>query len=123
QPEHEVQDTNLWIFFEHLFDEPKQWHLPVIDLGFYQFQVTKFMILELIAAALVLLIYIPLARSIREGGLPKGRWWNLFEGVLTFIRDQVARPNLDSHHDHKAGHGEHGQGHDGHQVVHHEADK
>ena len=94
KPDHEVQDTGPWAFFEDLFQSRSGLDLP-IDLGFYKFQITKFMILELVAAALILLIYIPLARSIAAGGLPTGRWWNLFEGVLTFIRDQVARPNLD----------------------------
>src|SRR6478752_3934078 len=97
KPEHHVQDNTIWVFFEDLFATPKELHLPAIDLGFYKFQLTKFMILELVAAGLILLIYIPLARSIRSGNLPTGRFWNLFEGVLTFIRDQVARPNLDSH--------------------------
>jgi len=105
-PVHEVQDMADWVFFEFLFGEPKSWHLPKI-LGI---QITKFMILELIAAGLILLIYIPLARRIRQGGLPRGRFWNFFEGVLTFIRDEVARPNLDIHHSH--GHGAEGHGFD-----------
>jgi len=109
-PVDEVQDKRgFWPFFEHLFDEPRGWNLPSIDfrpLGLnYEFHLTKFMILELIAAVLILGIYIPLAKKAKDGGLPTGWFWNLFEGLLTFIRDEVARPNLDPpEHDHGHGH-------------------
>ena len=68
-------------------------HLPRI-LGF---QLTKFMVLELIAAALMLAIFLPLARRIRTGSAPKGLFWNFFEVMLVFIRDEVARPSIGSH--------------------------
>ncbi|MGO9112995.1 MAG: hypothetical protein ACLP9L_27495, partial [Thermoguttaceae bacterium] len=50
-------------------------HVPVV-LGF---QLTKYMVLELIAAALMLLIFLTLAKRIRGGGPPKGLFWNFFE--------------------------------------------
>ena len=68
-------------------------HLPNI-LGF---QVTKFMVLELLAAVLILAIFIPLTRKAARGGLPRGPWWNAFESLLTFIRNEVARPNIGGH--------------------------
>ncbi len=77
-----VMDSHHWDIFESL-------HFS-IPLG----PLSKFMLLELIAAGLILWIYIPLARRIESGELPKGRWWNLFEGVLTFVRNEIARPNL-----------------------------
>ena len=96
KPHHELQDKHSWDFFEHfLLDTgPAVWHLPKIDLGFYEFQLTKFMVLELVAALLVIAVYLPLARAIKGGGLPKGRFWNFFEVLLVFIRDQVARPSF-----------------------------
>ncbi len=119
-PHDEIQDMHKeWVFFENLFDEPKVWPLPSFELFDHEFHITKFMILQVVAALLVILIYVPLARRIKNGGLPTGRWWNLFESLLTFIRDQVARPNLDTHHA-----PEHGHGHEhGHHEEHHEADK
>ena len=116
EPHHEVQDTSSWPFFENLFEEPVVLPLPSFELFGIEFKITKFMILQVVAALLVILIYVPLARRIKSGGLPTGRWWNLFESLLTFIRDQVARPNLDSHHAHE-------HGHDHHHEEHHEADK
>ena len=56
------------------------------------FQVTKYMVLELVAAGLMLAIFLTLARRIRTGGAPKGFFWNFFEVILLFIRDEVARP-------------------------------
>jgi F-type H+-transporting ATPase subunit a len=71
--------------------------LPAINLFGYQFQVTKFMVLELLAAFLAMVIFIPLCRKAAKGDLPKGPFWNAFEGLLTFIRNDVAKPNLGDH--------------------------
>jgi len=61
------------------------------------FHLTKFMVVELIAAILILIIFIPLARRIARGGPPKGRFWNFFEVMLVFMRDEVARPAIGKH--------------------------
>jgi F-type H+-transporting ATPase subunit a len=78
----------------HFFDFMSPIHLPKL---FGVFQVTKFMVLELIAALVVMVLYIPMARRLREGQLPRGAWDNLFESFLAFIRDQVARPGIGEH--------------------------
>src|SRR5262245_50871388 len=123
-PIHEVQDQEgFWPFFESLFKEPVGISLfksetPISIFGYEWYpKITKFMLLELIAAGLILLIYIPLARRMRNGELPTGKWWNFWEGMLTFIRDEVARPNLDgpAHDEHELG----GAGQD-HMPGHHE---
>jgi F-type H+-transporting ATPase subunit a len=78
-----------------------EFHLPfgrVVELRpVAGFQITKFMVLELVAAALMLLIFIPLAVCIRSGRPPKGLLWNFFEAMLLFIRDEVARPSIGKH--------------------------
>src|SRR5262245_45703992 len=56
--------------------------------------ISKFMVLELIAAGLVALVYVRLAKRIQSGAPPTGAWDNFFEGILTFIRDDVAKPNI-----------------------------
>jgi F-type H+-transporting ATPase subunit a len=90
---HHVQDDTVWEFFHG-----QTVGLGEIDLfGLYKFQLTKFMLLELLAAGLLLAIFIPLARRARSGALPTGRFWNAFESLLTFIRDEVARPTLTGH--------------------------
>ena len=55
------------------------------------------MILELLAAGLILLLYVPLARRMQSGEPPRGMLANLLEMVLTFVRDQIARPNIGEH--------------------------
>jgi F-type H+-transporting ATPase subunit a len=58
---------------------------------------TKFMVIEVIAAVLVLILAIPLANKIAGGRLAKGRLWNALEAVLLFLRDEVARPAIGKH--------------------------
>ncbi len=74
------------------------WHFGPWDiLGYsveFELQLTKFMVLELVAAFLMLAIFVPLAWRITKGGAPKGRLWNLFEAMLLFIRDEVVRPTI-----------------------------
>jgi F-type H+-transporting ATPase subunit a len=92
-PMEHVQDSSTWEFFSRAFGDPVEWHLPTI----FGLEITKYMILELLAAGLILAIFIPLARRSANGALPKGPWWNAFESLLTFIRNEVARPNLGDH--------------------------
>ncbi len=63
----------------------------------FDLRLTKFMVLELIAALILVVIFVPLARQARGGGRPVGRLWNLFEAMVVFIRDQVARPTIGKH--------------------------
>ena len=100
-PFEHVQDTEFgrWEFFDTLFSDKVEWQLRTVHLPFvnHDLQITKFMVLELIVAALLLAIFIPLARKARNGSLPKGAWWNAFESLLTFVRNEIARPNLGEH--------------------------
>ena len=84
-----VKDSPVWEFFHGV-----EMSLP----NLFGLQITKFMILELIAAGLILAIFIPLARRAHSGGLPRRAWWNAFESLLTFIRNEVAKPTLGEHH-------------------------
>jgi F-type H+-transporting ATPase subunit a len=59
-----------------------------------EFQLTKFMVLELVAAAIMLVLFLTLAWRIRGGRLPRGRLWNMLEVLLLFVRDKVARPAI-----------------------------
>ncbi|GIW87796.1 MAG: hypothetical protein KatS3mg108_2120 [Isosphaeraceae bacterium] len=75
-------------------------------------QITRFMVMELIAAVLMVAILVPLARRVAAQRVTKGRFWNMFEAILVFIRDGIARPTIDVDHDnHGHGHGEAAGGH------------
>jgi F-type H+-transporting ATPase subunit a len=89
-PFEHVMDSPHWSIFENLHWE---FHLPLVG----RFQITKFMVVEVIAAVLILLIYIPIARRASTGEPPRGFFWNTFESILTFLRDKVARPNVGEH--------------------------
>jgi F-type H+-transporting ATPase subunit a len=83
-----VLDSYHFEFFSSLgleVDIPQAWHI------------TKFVILMLLASALILGIYIPIANRARTGEPPRGVFWNLFESLLTFIRDKVAKPAIGEH--------------------------
>ena len=94
---HVLDQRNIWELFNSLFGEPLGWELPRFQLFGYTFHLTKFMILELGAAVLIALIFIPLARRAKNGDLPKGAWWNCFESLLTFVRNEIARPTIGEH--------------------------
>jgi len=57
-------------------------------------QITKFMVLEVVAALLLMALFIPLAQRLKSGARPRGRLTNLLEAMVLFIRDQVARPTI-----------------------------
>jgi F-type H+-transporting ATPase subunit a len=92
----EVMDqTENWIILHNNvfgFKLPLGWIKGV----HYNFP-TKFEILELLVAALIWLAYTGLARQIENGDPPRGPLWNFLEWMLTFIRDQIARPTIGEH--------------------------
>ena len=60
---------------------------------------TKFMILELLAALLISVAFIWLARKVgTKGERPKGKLWNMLESMVLFIRDDIARPTIGAAH-------------------------
>lgn len=86
-------------------------HVDVFELTGQQFGgllsifglegLSKFMVLEVIAAVVCLVLFVPLAWSIRRRGFPKGRLTNLLEAMLVFIRDNVAVPAIGEHDAHR----------------------
>jgi F-type H+-transporting ATPase subunit a len=105
QPHEHVQDERgYWTLCTELFGGLQIPLGPPVEIFGLRFQLTKFMIIELIAAVLIAVIFIPLARRAARGGPPKGAFWNAFESLLTFIRNEVARPTLAGHHEAAHGH-------------------
>src|SRR5262249_23182254 len=97
--------------------EPEPWYishelpisLPLVgwfSIGDYSVP-TKYMWLMLIAAGLTYLIFTGLAKQMQDGSIPRGPFWHFFERLLTFIRDEVAKPNFPEHapHGHEPAHG------------------
>lgn len=98
-PHATVHDFEQGLAGKILIPQPSSAHLKNLyekapDSGF---AISRFMVLELFAAILLVLILVPLARRVRPGIAPRGRSWNLFEAFLVFIRDAVARPAIGAH--------------------------
>lgn len=106
------------------FELPGGHHLglPHFAIPVYgDFQITKFMILQVIAGLLTLLIFRGLARRVGSGEPTSGRFWNFWESIVIFLRDEVVRPTVgDGHHDHDD-HGDGDHGHDSHGEASHDS--
>lgn len=68
-------------------------HLPRI-LGV---QITRFMVMEVVAGLLLLGILVPIVRHVRRNPVGKGVLVNAFEVLFLFVRDDVARPAIGGH--------------------------
>ena len=66
-------------------------------LGPATFQPSRFVILELIGALILCAIFIPYARRIQNGDRPKGRFLNMIDATVCYIRDEIAVPGIGSH--------------------------
>jgi F-type H+-transporting ATPase subunit a len=58
------------------------------------FQPTKFVVLELLAAILICAVMIPYARRVKSGDRPKGKFWNMVDVVVCYIKNEVAEPAI-----------------------------
>lgn len=61
------------------------------------FCISKFMILELVVVAILVLLFSKLANYVKNGRPAKGKLWNMLESFLLFIRDEIARPAIGKH--------------------------
>jgi F-type H+-transporting ATPase subunit a len=90
-PLHHVVDAN------YLELPWRNYALPKFDFGLFEFQLTRFMVMELVAACLIAAIIIPLARHVAKHPVTRGAFLNAFEAILLFIRDGIARPAIGGH--------------------------
>jgi F-type H+-transporting ATPase subunit a len=60
------------------------------------FGISKYVLIELGAAALMFIIFIPLAKRVASGKQVKGRFWNMIEVFLVYLKDQVIVPSIGS---------------------------
>ncbi|MFM7318361.1 MAG: F0F1 ATP synthase subunit A [bacterium] len=73
-------------------------HLPEIHLPILgQFQLTRFMLMELIASCIVILIAMTYARQMKKNHVTKGIFANMIESLVYFIKDKIAVPAIGDH--------------------------
>ena len=84
--QHHVADTFEW---DLVWAKPLLPHWGNIGLS-------KYMLMEVVAALICLAVFIPLARRVRSAQphVPQGRLWHFFEAILVYLRDKVARPAI-----------------------------
>ena len=56
--------------------------------------ITKYIIIELVVAVVLVWMFTGLARRIKNGKPPKGRFWNMLEILLIYVRDNIVRPSI-----------------------------
>ncbi|MBN1393673.1 MAG: F0F1 ATP synthase subunit A [Pirellulales bacterium] len=81
---------------EHVSDSA-EFVVPMVELHLprvFGFQITRFMVLELAVAALMAAVFIPYARRVSAGNPPRGKFWNMIDAMVLFMRDAVARPSI-----------------------------
>jgi len=66
-------------------------------IGPLDLTITKFMVIELVAAILLCIFFIGLAKALRGGAIARGRFRNMLEAMLLYFRDKVARPCIGGH--------------------------
>jgi len=95
---HEEQHSPL----AHVVDH-ETLELPLLgEIGLPEilgFQLTRFMVMEVVAAILMIAIFVPLARKVARERVTHGKLPNIFETMALFVRDQVARPAIGHHAD------------------------
>ncbi len=55
------------------------------------FKLTRFMVVELLAAFLIFVVFTAIARSLKSDSAPRGRLLNMFEAMIQFIRVDIAK--------------------------------
>lgn len=58
------------------------------------FCISKYMVIEVVVAILLICVFTWLGRRVAKGGPPRGKLWNLLEVFLLYFRDHVARPTI-----------------------------
>ena len=59
--------------------------------------ISRYMIIELVVAVLTIVMFRWLAKRVQSGGAPKGKSWNFLEGIVQWVRNDVAVPAMGEH--------------------------
>lgn len=80
-----VRDTHVIHIFESI-----GW-----EINLYPF--TKFQLVIVLSALITAVTMLWLAHKMKSGEPPRGKLWNLLEGLMFFIRDKIAIPGVGEH--------------------------
>ncbi|MEW4489152.1 F0F1 ATP synthase subunit A [Thalassoglobus sp. JC818] len=90
--------------FHHVYDFtefhlPFGIHIPLPEI--MGIQLTKYMVLQLVAAGLAIIIFRGVATRAKDGHPVSGWFWNFWEMLALYIRDNVVRPVIGDPHHHE----------------------
>jgi len=113
QSSHSGEEESMYdIVMHHLTDHPihdgfigkineKFFHEKLF--GIFDMTITKWVLMLWLSAFLCLLVFIPVARKIKNSSYgSRSRWVNLWEVLIAFVHDEVVEPNFDHHYVKKA---------------------
>jgi F-type H+-transporting ATPase subunit a len=93
-PLEHVLDSNV---LEIPWVVPPRFELKIHLNPIFGLQITRFMVMELIAALLIIAVMVPVVRHMTRNYVSRGLFPNMIEALLLFVRDDVARPALGGH--------------------------
>ena len=111
-PFHHVRDSSEWElpqFVLTMFGRDEQFVLP--------FGLTKYMVLQVVAAILAFLVFRGLSQRVAGGRPVHGIFWNFWEMLALYVRDAIVRPSIGIPHDDHGHDDHHGHGGGSHAVA------
>jgi len=78
-------------YFKFPFDLYLHIPEPLVSIG-----ITKYVVLQMVVGVAMIAIFVPLAIRIRGGQPAKGRFWNMFEVILVYLKNGVIVPAIGS---------------------------
>ncbi|MCU0847202.1 MAG: F0F1 ATP synthase subunit A [Spirochaetes bacterium] len=71
--------------------------------GIFDMRITRWVLMMWLALFLCVIIFIPVARSIKKSTMgSKSRWINMWESLIGFVHDEIVEPNFDHKYIRKA---------------------
>ncbi len=70
--------------------------------GIFDMRITTVVLMMWLVAIMLILIFVPVARAVKNGGVSGSKWVNLWEALIGFVHDDIVEPNFDHHYVKKA---------------------
>jgi len=71
--------------------------------GIFDMRITRWVVMLWVAAVVCLIVFVPIARKIKNAKYgSSSKWVNLWEVLISFVHDEIVEPNFDHHYVKKA---------------------
>lgn len=71
--------------------------------GIFDMRITRWVVMLWVAAIVCLIVFVPIARKIKNAKYgSSSKWVNLWEVLISFVHDEIVEPNFDHHYVKKA---------------------